>query len=406
MSTEQVDVLVIGAGIVGLATARALLNRHPGLRIVVVDKAATVAAHQSGHNSGVIHSGIYYRPGSAKARLCREGRARLLEFCEDQDIPYRLSGKLIVATSISELARLDRLHERARANGVGCSLIPREAINDYEPHATGLAALHVPETGVVDFKLVCAALARDVQTRGGRIELGAKVRRIAGSGVSSRRTVHSGRFVFTARIVLNCAGLHSDRIAALAAGTDSALDTRIVPFRGEYHTLVGGRDHLVRSLIYPVPDPRFPFLGAHFTRGIDGKVHVGPNAVLALGREAYRWQLPSRSDLADLVDPSVVRLGGRYWPDGVKELVRSLSRSAMTRALKRLVPDIAPSDLVPAGSGIRAQAVRRDGTLVDDFVFDESPGIVNVINAPSPAATACLAIAEVIAERAASMLRA
>lgn len=403
MVSEPVDVVVIGAGIIGLATARAVLERHPGASAVVVDKATTIAAHQSGHNSGVIHSGVYYQPGSHKARLCTEGRIRLLEFCEDNGIPVALGGKVIVAGAVEELGRLNRLHDRARANGVPCRLISRAELVELEPHADGLAALHVPGTGVVDFRAVCTALARDIEARGGRIELDAEVRRI---GSSTQRIVETDRLVLSAAVVVNCAGLHSDRIAALARGaTNAARHTRIVPFRGEYHQLVPGRDHLVRSLVYPVPDPRFPFLGPHFTRGIDGRVHAGPNAVLAVGREAYRWQRPALADIIDLLDPAVAQLARRYWHEGAKELTRSVSRRAMTRTLQRMVPALHPDDLVPDGSGIRAQAVRSDGTLIDDFVFEEGPGIVSVINAPSPAATACLAIGDVVAERVSRLLR-
>ena len=392
---ERADVVVVGAGIVGLATARAVQLGRPGLRVVVVDKEARPAAHQSGHNSGVIHAGIYYRPGTQKAELCRAGRAELVDWCDRHDVPWRQSGKVVVATEPSELPGLAELERRATGNGVSITRIGPAQLTELEPYAFGLAALHVHETAVVDFELVCDGLADGIEARGGTVVLGCEVH-----GIDRRPDgilVRTSRGEVLAASVANCAGLHSDRLARLA-GDDPG--TAIVAFRGEYHELVPAARRMVKALIYPVPDPRFPFLGVHLTRGIDDQVHAGPNAVLALSREGYRWRDVDRSDLAELAGRgSSWRLARRYWRDGAAEVARSLSRRRLARALQRLVPEIEEADLRPGGSGVRAQAVGRDGRLLDDFAFAGDDRVVHVVNAPSPAATASLAIGRVVAAR-------
>jgi len=392
---EQADVVVIGAGIVGLATARAVQVARPDLHVVVVDKEPRVAAHQSGHNSGVVHAGLYYRPGSRKAQLCRDGRAELLGWCDRHDVAYRRCGKVVVATEPSELDALAELERRATANGVAATRIGPAELADLEPYAFGLAALHVPETAVVDFGRVTAGLADDVVARGGTVALG---RAVLGIERRGRETVvrTSGGDVRTSRVA-NCGGLHSDRIAALAGDRPAAA---IVAFRGEYHELAPRAVHMVRALVYPVPDPRFPFLGVHLTRGIDGSVHAGPNAVLASSREGYRRRDVRLEDVAELARyRGTWRLAGRYWRDGAAEVARSLSHARLARAVQRLIPELDPADLVPAGSGVRAQAVAPDGRLVDDFAFAGDDRVVHVVNAPSPAATASLAIGRVVASR-------
>jgi (S)-2-hydroxyglutarate dehydrogenase len=382
------DVVVIGAGIVGLAVARALLAGAPGCRIAVLDKEGGVSAHQSGHNSGVLHAGLYYRPGSSKARLCTVGRAELEEYCAARGIPFERCGKVVVATSTAELGRLADLLDRGRANGLEVEWLDRKGLADHEPHADGVAALFVPATGVVDFAEVSRALAGELAEAGAQFQLGRRVETVAEHPDHVEVRTSQGRL--RTGFVVNCAGLHADRLAR-SAGV--APGVRIVPFRGEYAVLAPERSHLVRHLIYPVPDPRFPFLGVHFTRGIDGVVHAGPNAVLALAREGYGWAAVDPTDLAELArDPAAWRLARRYWRTGVGELARSFSARLTTRALQRLVPDVRSRDLRPAGSGVRAQAVRDDGSLVDDFAIERTPRTVHVLNAPSPAATSSLAI--------------
>jgi L-2-hydroxyglutarate oxidase len=394
--TAETDLCVIGAGIVGLATARALQLRHPGAHVVVLDKEATVAAHQTGHNSGVIHSGIYYRPASAKARLVARGRALLEEFCAEHGIHREYCGKVIVATSDEELPRLRRLEELAAAHGLKTHRLDRSGLREIEPHAEGLAALHVPATGIIDFAEVCRALAAEVTDRGGEVRTAAAVVGISTEVDRVELRLGDGTTVRAKRAV-NCGGLHSDRLARLAGARP---DVRITPFRGEYHHLRPHATGLVRNLIYPVPDPAFPFLGVHFTRDVHGGVHAGPNAVLALSREGYRWGAVSLTDLAEMVwDPGLWRLMARHWRTGLGEMHRSLSLRALTRALQRLVPDLAQEDLEPAPAGVRAQALRSDGELLDDFAFAESGPVLHVLNAPSPAATASLAIGEEIASR-------
>lgn len=389
------DVIVIGAGIVGLATARALLETAPATRIVVLDKEGVVAAHQSGHNSGVVHAGVYYPPGSAKARLCTTGREELLGWCTALGIDHDVCGKVVVATSTVELDRLRVLHERSVANGLDVSLVDRRGLQTLEPFADGVAALHVRATAVVDFAEVTRRLAAELVAHGGvELVLGEAVTGVHEHATGVEVETTGGRL--RATWLVNCAGLGSDLVARMAGLSPEA---RIVAFRGEYHELVPARRHLVRSLIYPVPDPRFPFLGVHLTRGIGGSVHVGPNAVLALDREGYRWSDVDRGEIGSLLrSPGLRSLARRYWRTGSAEVLRSWSRRRLAHSVRRLVPDVRADDLVPAGSGVRAQAVTPDGRLVDDFSFATTARAVHVLNAPSPAATASFAIGrEVVA---------
>ena len=392
---DRFDYAIIGGGIIGLSIAWAILERDRSVRICILEKEDGWARHQTGRNSGVIHSGIYYKPGSLKASLCREGNRRLVEFCDIYGIRYEVCGKVIVATDEGERARLLALHDRARANGVRADVVAGDRIRALEPHARGVAALHVPEAGIVDFPQVCATLA-DVATRAGaEIRYRWPVDRFVRD--SSRTRLVSARGELSARCAVNCAGLHSDVMARRSAGV---APVRIVPFRGEYHEVVPGREGLVRHMIYPVPDPALPFLGVHLTRSIDGRVHAGPNAVLALAREGYSWAQVDRRDLAELVRfPGFHQLARRYWRIGVSELARSVSSRALARALQRLVPEIRSSDLVRTTAGVRAQALGSDGSLIDDFVISESPGAVHVLNAPSPGATASLEIGREIGRR-------
>lgn len=392
------DVVVVGAGIVGLATAMRLLERRPGLRLAVVDKEAAIGRHQTSHNSGVIHRGVYYAPGSLKARLCTEGARRLTAFCDEHDIAYRLCGKLILAVDEAELPALDELERRARANGVpGLRRVDAEQVREIEPHARAVSGLYSPQTGIVDYAVVAAAYAGGIQEAGGEIRLGSEVRAI--EVTLDEVAVRAGSDRLRARAVITCAGLQSDRLAAMTEGHGD--DLRIVPFRGGYYALTPSRTALVNGLIYPVPDPRFPFLGVHFTPRMDGSVWAGPNAVLAFAREGYRYTTISPRDLASaLAFPGMWRVAGRYWRTGLAEMWRGASRRAYAAALRRYLPELRASDLVPAGSGVRAQALRSNGELVDDFVFSGSGRAIHVRNAPSPAATSSLAIADEICDRA------
>jgi L-2-hydroxyglutarate oxidase len=386
------DVAIVGGGIVGLATARALAR--PGVRLVVLEAEERLAAHQSGHNSGVIHSGLYYRPGSLKARDCVEGREAMYRFCAEHGIPHERCGKLVVATEARELPGLDELERRGRANGLaGLRRLGPEEIRAYEPNVRGVAALLVPDTGIVDFAQVTAALGESVRAGGGEIRLRTRVIGVAreAGGLVLRTTQGDLR----ARHLINCGGLQSDRIARLCGLRPGVA---IVPFRGEYYQLRAERRHVIRNLVYPVPDATFPFLGVHFTRRIDGSIEAGPNAVLAFRREGYgRWSLSARDVLALAAYGGFWRMAGRYWRTGVAELGRSLSKRAFVAALRRLVPGLAAEDLVPGGTGVRAQAVEPNGALVDDFRIAEVERMIHVLNAPSPAATASLAIGKAIA---------
>lgn len=402
MAERNYDVCIVGAGLVGLAVARALVDVFDGISLVVVDKEDGVARHQSSHNSGVVHSGLYYKPGSLKARLCVEGRRAVYELCETEGIAYRQSGKLVIATDESELPALDELERRGNANGLeGLRRIGPEEITEFEPHATGIAALHVPEAGVADFPAIAAHHSTELETAGAEVVTGAEVTAIEHRGDGVR--VEAGEHRFTASLLINCAGLHSDRVAALA-GVQS--DVRIVPFRGEYYRLVDDASDLVRTLIYPVPDPRFPFLGVHFTRRIDGTVEVGPNAILALGREHYRGVAPDWRELGSiLAHRGFRRLAMRNWLSGTSEMLNSRSTRLYARLARRLVPALEKADLVAGGAGVRAQAVDSAGNLVDDFVIEKAANTVHVLNAPSPGATASIAIGRYIADQVQPLLR-
>lgn len=396
--TSPTDVLVIGGGIVGLATARAVAAARPGIGVRVLEKEDTVGFHQTGHNSGVLHSGLYYKPGSHKAELCVQGRREMLAYCDAHSIPINVTGKLVVATQQSELDSLATLRERGTANGLaGIERLGPDGITQIEPHATGLAALHVPEAGVVDFSAVAASLAADpaLEVRTGQA---AKVISATASSVE----VTTDTETHTARMIINCGGLYSDRIAEMAG---LAPNVKIVPFRGEYYVLSTAGAELIRALIYPVPDPRFPFLGVHFTRRIDGSVEVGPNAVLAFGREHYRDAAPDWAEAREtLMYPGMRKLALQFWKPGLTEMTRSRLKRLYARSARRLVPRITAGDLLPGGSGVRAQAVTVDGQLADDFVFIDGPRSLHVLNAPSPAATASLAIGRTIADRALTAL--
>ena len=393
--TESFDVTVIGGGIVGLATALRLNERRPALSIAILEKEAELATHQSGHNSGVLHAGLYYEPGSLKARLCREGKAEMEAFADAHGIAVNHCGKLVVAVDPSELGRLDALRERAVANGVpGLEDVDRERILELEPHAAGTRGLWSPRTAVIDFRRVALAMADDLRAAGVDIRT-----RHAVSGIdvrSSDAIVKTDRAEVTTRLVVSCAGLQSDRVAAL---TGDSADPTIVPFRGDYYTLSPDASSLVRGLIYPVPDPRFPFLGVHFTKRIDGSVIAGPNAVLAFAREGYRRRDIDARDLAgSLTDRGFLRLAGRYLPKGIAEMWRDWSKRAFARQLQRYLPELRADQLTFGPSGVRAQALRRNGTLVDDFAFSGGPRVLHVRNAPSPAATSSLAIGSVLAD--------
>jgi L-2-hydroxyglutarate oxidase len=392
------DVLVIGGGIVGLATLYRLQQRFPEATVALVEKNTALAQHQTGHNSGVLHSGIYYKPGSLKAINCRAGKLAMEQFCREQEIPFEICGKVIVATTQAELPALARILERGQQNGVRCELIGPERLRELEPHAAGLSAIHVPEAGIVNFGQVALRLAQIVQAQGATIVTGARV-----SGIERRPhqlVVHSAAGEFTARWLINCAGLYSDRVARLAGATPQA---QIVPFRGEYYHLVPSAYRLCRNLIYPVPDPSFPFLGVHFTRRIDGSVECGPNAVLALAREGYRKTDVNLRDLAESLSyAGFLRLAARYWRTGLHEMWRSFSKRAFVAALQRLVPDVRGTDLSPAPAGVRAQAVAADGSMVDDFLIVEDERVINVCNAPSPAATSSLNVGATVVQHLAA----
>jgi (S)-2-hydroxyglutarate dehydrogenase len=400
-SPENVDLVVIGAGIVGLATARTLLATHPGLDLVVLEAEDRPAAHQTGNNSGVIHSGLYYRPESLKAVLCAEGREALYRYCVERDIPHERCGKLVVATRPRELERLDELERRGRANGLSqLQRLGPAGLRDHEPRVRGLGGLWVGETGIVDYVAVARAMAWDVRAAGGEVRLSRPVRAITSDGAGFVFETAAG--VLRARHLVNCAGAQADRMAKLAG---HAPNCRIVPFRGEYKVLVPERRNLVRGLIYPVPDPRFPFLGVHFTRRVGGEIEAGPNAVLALSRNGYSWGDVSPRDLGDLASyGGFWRMAARYWRTGLGEVLRSFSTQAFAHALRRLVPDVRAGDLAPGGAGVRAQALDPDGTLADDFRIVAAPGAYHVLCAPSPAATASLAIGRHVARGAAAHL--
>jgi L-2-hydroxyglutarate oxidase len=401
MTDSRFDVVIIGGGVVGLGVALEITQRFPRLRLLLLEKEDRVARHQSGHNSGVIHSGVYYKPGSMKARLCVTGAAAMIEFCREQGIAHEVCGKVIVATHADELARLEELRRRGEANGLtGLRMIGPEELREIEPHATGLQAMVVPSTGITDYARVCEKYAELISARGGTVLTSAAatgIRRLA-----SEIVVETTKGAFSTSALINCAGLHADRISRMAGDEPGVM---IVPFRGEYYDLTPERASLVRALIYPVPDPRFPFLGVHFTRRITGKVDAGPNAVLALAREGYRHRDINLRDMASsLAFPGFWRMARQHWRNGLDEWHRSLSKPAFVRALQRLLPEVGEEDLVPGGSGVRAQALKPDGALVDDFQFVPSGKVLHVLNVPSPAATASLAIGKAIVDMAAESL--
>jgi L-2-hydroxyglutarate oxidase LhgO len=390
------DVIVVGGGIVGLATAVRLLEARPKLQLLLLEKEGRLAAHQTGHNSGVLHSGLYYKPGSEKARLSVEGLQQMQDFCREHGVAHETCGKIVVATSQDEVPRLDNLFERGTANGLkGLEKLGPEQIKEIEPHAAGIAAIRVPQEGIVDYPAVCEKMGEVIRQRGGEIGLNARVLRIQRQG--GAWSVQTSAGAFPAWFVVTCGGLHSDRLVRAAGQKPMA---KIVPFRGEYYKLKRERQGLVRNLIYPVPDPKFPFLGVHFTRLIHGGIEAGPNAVLAFGREGYRWSQINPRDLAEsLLFPGLWRFLLAYPSMCGYEIRRSLSRREFCCSLQKLVPDIRADDLETGGSGVRAQAMLPEGKLVEDFHFEEQPGILHVLNAPSPAATASLAIGARICER-------
>ena len=399
MTTSPVrphDVVIVGGGIVGLATAREILSRMPHLRVLLVEKEPQVATQQTGHNSGVIHSGIYYKPGSLKAKTCVKGARAMMRFCDDHGIHYERCGKLIVALNESELGRLEDLYGRGVANGVeGMRLLDEAGLRDIEPHAVGIQAIHVESTGIVDFVQVAQALAEEIKKMGGEIRTGCEVTRVfPGKPI----VVETTATVIETRSLITCAGLFSDRLARQAGAPD---DLRIVPFRGDYYVLRSNRAHLCRALIYPVPDPAFPFLGVHYTRRLDGSVWAGPNAVLAFARKGYgRWDF-NVGDLWDVLTwPGFWRVATKYWRMGMGEMWRDYCKVAYVKTMQEYIPEVTAVDVLAGPSGVRAQAVSRDGTLIDDFSVYETEGMIHVRNAPSPAATSSLAIASLIVDRA------
>lgn len=390
------DLTIIGGGIVGLATGLKITAAHPNLHLLLLEKETELARHQTGNNSGVIHSGLYYRPGSLKARSCVAGRKALIAFCDENSVPYEICGKVVVATRQEELPRLEELHRRGAANGLqGMEMIGPERLKELEPHASGIRGLYVPETGIIDYKKVAAAYADKIRNAGGDLRLSQKV-----VGILDRPdeiVLQTSGGDYRTKYLINCCGLQSDMIARMSRGAkqDGEAEHRIIPFRGEYYKLAREREFLVRNLIYPVPDPAFPFLGVHFTRMAKGGIEAGPNAVLAYAREGYRHSQINPKDLWQTISfRGFWAMTGKYWRTGFGELYRSLSKAAFVRALQKLLPEIRESDLVPGGAGVRAQAVSASGALVDDFVIRQSRRAIHVLNAPSPGATASLAIGQ------------
>lgn len=395
------DFLVIGGGIVGLATAFRLSQQFSDARIVVLEKESDVARHQSGRNSGVLHSGIYYKPGSLKSSTCREGKLAMEKFCQEHHIPFDICGKIIVALDEKEQERLRSIWERGQTAGVQCRLIDAYEIRQLEPHASGVAAIHVPQAGIVDYPAVCQKLRDILIGQGHRVLAHQKVTKIACSKDSVAIQTANGQRL-DCSLMISCGGLYSDHIARMAGVN---VPAKIVPFRGEYYALKPERAALCRNLIYPVPDPAFPFLGVHFTRMVNGAVECGPNAVLALAREGYSWsQIHWRELFESLGYRGFQRIAARYWQTGLGEIRRSLFKSAFVRALQRLIPELTNSDLTPCRSGVRAQAIAPDGSMIDDFLWVSGPRSLHVLNAPSPAATASLEIARLIVEQASKQL--
>jgi (S)-2-hydroxyglutarate dehydrogenase len=391
----QYDITIIGGGIVGLATALRIVETQPRLRVALLEKEAQFAKHQTGNNSGVIHSGIYYKPGSLKAKNCIRGYHQLIDFCDRNDVPYELCGKIIVATDTRELPALENVFTRGKQNGLeGIRKITREEIKEYEPYCSGISGIYVPQTGIIDYTRVSLKYAELFQKAGGQVFLGEKVINIRNTGSVSE--VITEKSTFSTKLVVNCAGLYSDKIAAI---NRDKIDVRIIPFRGEYYEIKPEKQYLVKNLIYPVPDPNFPFLGVHFTRMVNGGVEAGPNAVFAFRREGYRRLDFHLGEFTESLGwPGFRKVATKYWRTGLGEYYRSFSKAAFTRALQKLIPDIQESDLIPGGAGVRAQACDRTGGLIDDFMILEDTHIINVCNAPSPAATSSLSIGLTVSE--------
>jgi L-2-hydroxyglutarate oxidase len=393
-NTVQYDVLVIGGGAVGLATALQFINQNPGKKVLVIEKENEVARHQTGNNSGVIHSGLYYKPGSLKAKNCIRGYELLVDFCRANEIHFELCGKIVVATAQNELAQLNVLFNRGQQNGLqNLKMLNAEQLREYEPHVAGLAGIFVPQTGIVDYKKVAQKYADVIQENGGEIIFSEKVIDIQLG--NDKAVVVTDKRSYNTRLVVNCGGLYSDKIARL---TSKNINVKIIPFRGEYYKLTKEKEYLIKNLIYPVPDPSFPFLGVHFTRMAKGGVEAGPNAVFAFRREGYKKSDVNLSELAESLSwPGFHKVAYKYWKTGLGEMYRSFSKAAFTKELQKLIPEIQENDLVDGGSGVRAQACDRKGGLVDDFMIVEEKQVINVCNAPSPAATSSLSIGETVA---------
>ncbi|MDZ8049853.1 MAG: L-2-hydroxyglutarate oxidase [Aulosira sp. ZfuVER01] len=389
------DFAIIGGGIVGLSTGMALGKRYPNARVLVLEKESNWAFHQTGNNSGVIHSGIYYKPGSFKAKFCRDGANSMVEFCQENGIDYEVCGKVIVATSEAEIPRLENLYKRGLDNGISVQRISAEEVREIEPHVSCVGGIRVFSTGIVNYKQVSNKYAELIKKQGGDLRLNTKVEKIRPSGKNQVLETNNGSF--ETRVVINCAGLHSDRIAKLGQVEPQA---KIVPFRGEYYELTREKRYLVKTLIYPVPNPDFPFLGVHFTRMIDGSVHAGPNAVLSLKREGYHKTDFDLRDFAEVMTyPGFWKLAAKHADEGIKEIIRSFSKAAFVRSLQQLIPEVQAQDLVPTHAGVRAQALKNDGSLVDDFLIVKGQNSIHVCNAPSPAATSSLEIGKAIVEQ-------
>ncbi len=393
---KKADVIIVGAGIVGLATAYSLVKKNPGLKVIILEKENSLAKHQTGHNSGVLHSGIYYKPGSLKAKNCREGKLAMEQFCCENEIDYDICGKVIVAVEKKELPAMENIYKRGRDNGISCELIDQKRLNELEPHASGVGAIHVPEAGIVNYRQVCEKLAKIIVEKESEIFTGSKVTSIKSQSNSVIVEATQINQPIEGKWLINCAGLYSDKVTSLTQNPD----VKIIPFRGEYFELKTEAHHLCKNLIYPVPDPNFPFLGVHFTHMIDGTVECGPNAVLAGAREGYKKTDINFGELMETITyPAFWKIALKYWQTGLGEMHRSISKSAFVKALQRLVPDIRAEHLEEAPAGIRAQALSPDGKLVDDFLIQQNGRVVNVCNAPSPAATASLNIGRLIVEQ-------
>ncbi|WP_044499762.1 L-2-hydroxyglutarate oxidase [Nostoc sp. PCC 7107] len=389
------DFAIVGGGIVGLSTAMSLGKRYPQARILVLEKESNWAFHQTGNNSGVIHSGIYYKPGSFKAKFCRDGSRSMVEFCQEHEIDHEICGKVIVATDEQEIPRLENLYKRGLENGLPVQKISPEEVKEIEPHVSCVAGIRVFSTGIVNYKQVCLKYAQLIQQQGGDLRLNTKVLKIATSGKNQVLETNQGKF--ETKFVINCAGLHSDRIAKLGGVEPNA---KIVPFRGEYYELTPEKRYLVKTLIYPVPNPDFPFLGVHFTKMIDGTVHAGPNAVLSLKREGYKKTDFDLKDFAEVMTyPGFWKLAAKHADEGIQEIIRSFSKAAFVKSLQKLIPEVQAEDLVPTHAGVRAQALMDDGKLVDDFLIIPGQNSIHVCNAPSPAATSSLEIGKAIASQ-------